>query len=304
MTFLQYLYFTGKKLNSGGSDRDSNVDLFGHEGPPTLKEKEEQRAKEIYTIQSCVDLIDDQLILSKTKLSDVTAHLQETLKIQLLEIVNNLSNRVKNLQKRRVGKVMAREKFKELGQPDWRKSKYVYVVGSIETSICQTDMCLKSLMDVIDNFIACVALFNNTYTLFHMGLQHIRLFDIENHCCLTKNAFHHSGDTKHIIQKSDEWFETRKVAKITGSTMYTAIGLDTLKGQQQHFDQVMFGVSKPEFTDRTKIFLQHGTDNEKNAKCTLLTKILPVYYPELQFCEEGCLILILLNVLRPRRRLL
>ena len=38
-----------------------------------------------------------------------------------------------------------------------------------------------------------------------------------------------------IKQRSDSWFEERQKPKVTGSTIYRALGLSTLKGQQEHF---------------------------------------------------------------------
>ena len=38
-----------------------------------------------------------------------------------------------------------------------------------------------------------------------------------------------------IKQRSPEWFQIRKQARITGSTLNSGIGLDTLQKQKQHF---------------------------------------------------------------------
>ena len=40
----------------------------------------------------------------------------------------------------------------------------------------------------------------------------------------------------HVVkQRSDKWFKLRKEARVTGSTMYRSLGLDTLKKQKEHY---------------------------------------------------------------------
>lgn len=50
--------------------------------------------------------------------------------------------------------------------------------------------------------------------------------------------------TRKVKQRSAVWFESRKAMKITGSTIFTAIGLDGLKRQKDHFDSVVCGVER------------------------------------------------------------
>ena len=35
--------------------------------------------------------------------------------------------------------------------------------------------------------------------------------------------------------------------------------------------------------------MQHGTDNEIHAMSTLVGKVLPAFYPDIKFVEEGCI---------------
>ena len=82
----------------------------------------------------------------------------------------------------------------------------------------------------------------------------------------------------------------RSSAKVTGSIAYKALGLESLKKQQEHFDYVFCKQDKPEFLTRTKLSMDHGVKNEINCVATLVSKVLPVYFPELLFKEEGCII--------------
>ena len=94
--------------------------------------------------------------------------------------------------------------------------------------------------------------------------------------------------TRLIVQKSDEWFQLRNQAKVTGSTLYKAIGCDGLGKQKDHFEKVICGVPEKEHSAEVKAMMDWGTTNEVNAVATVVGKILPVLEPGLKFYEEGC----------------
>ena len=48
-------------------------------------------------------------------------------------------------------------------------------------------------------------------------------------------------------QGSELWNRLRSSAKVTGSTAYKALGLESLKKQQEHFDYVFCKQEKPDF---------------------------------------------------------
>ncbi|KAK7105400.1 hypothetical protein V1264_016787 [Littorina saxatilis] len=70
--------------------------------------------------------------------------------------------------------------------------------------------------------------------------------------------------------------------------MANAVGLNGLKKQQQHFDQVFFNVERPSPSPEQQKNMQYGTDHETDAVATLVSKVLPVYFPGARFFEEGC----------------
>ena len=52
----------------------------------------------------------------------------------------------------------------------------------------------------------------------------------------------------HIMkQRSEMWLELRKQAKVTGSTMYRALRLDTLKKQKEHYEEFINKQEAPDF---------------------------------------------------------
>jgi hypothetical protein len=94
-------------------------------------------------------------------------------------------------------------------------------------------------------------------------------------------------DYRFVKQRTDVWFSIRKTAMVTGSTFNATIGLGSLKKQLEHYNK-MFNKDIPEFTEVTKQRMEHGVKNEINVVTTIVAKVLPVFFPELVFYEEGC----------------
>ena len=82
-----------------------------------------------------------------------------------------------------------------------------------------------------------------------------------------------------VKQRSEEWFTIRQTTCVTGSTLYKAIGLDTLQHQKDHHYTYVCRrcLSAPD-SDLAKR-LQHGTENEVNIISTLAAKIMPAFLP-------------------------
>lgn len=49
----------------------------------------------------------------------------------------------------------------------------------------------------------------------------------------------------------------------------------------------MHGLTKPEPSGKQKEAMQHGVDNKLNAISTIVSKILQVYFRQVDICEEG-----------------
>jgi hypothetical protein len=64
-------------------------------------------------------------------------------------------------------------------------------------------------------------------------------------------------------QKTDRWLQLRKESRVTGSTLFRAFGLTTLREQQEHFDCVYHGIERP-ISDKLQSFFDYGTREELN----------------------------------------
>ncbi|VDI14617.1 Hypothetical predicted protein [Mytilus galloprovincialis] len=121
------------------------------------------------------------------------------------------------------------------------------------------------------------------------------LSEQQNYVCITgiqnntiKRDDVSSLDTTFVKQKSTAWKTIRSFAKVTGSTCFDALGLGGLKKQKEHFEYVFSGKEKTEPSPEVKKYMQHGTVNEINCVATLVSKVLPVFYPTQSYFEEGC----------------
>lgn len=74
----------------------------------------------------------------------------------------------------------------------------------------------------------------------------------------------------------------RKQAFVTRSTLYAATGLDGLEKQKEDFDKVICKVEE-EKSNQVKKNMEYGTKNEIKAIATLVTKVLPILYPCLEY---------------------
>lgn len=66
----------------------------------------------------------------------------------------------------------------------------------------------------------------------------------------------------------------KKTTIVTERTLHAATGLDCLKKQKEYFEKVICKVEEEKST---------------NAIATLVTKVLPVLYPCLEYREKGCI---------------
>ena len=93
-------------------------------------------------------------------------------------------------------------------------------------------------------------------------------------------------DTSVIKQRTTQWESERKKEKVTGSSVYQAIGCDSLKHQKQHFDKVMYNIEPPDFSEEQKIAMKHGQESEIHQIATLSSMIMPFLFPDQVFLKR------------------
>ncbi|CAC5357935.1 unnamed protein product [Mytilus coruscus] len=117
-----------------------------------------------------------------------------------------------------------------------------------------------------------------------------REFDTKKEIVKKATSDENEHDATITKQRSDEWFRLREKSRLTGSTFYKGLGLRKLKDQQTHYDKVNRG-KEPKISKDLQDLFDDGTEQEINALGTLLGKIMPVYFPNLTYKEDGCKII-------------
>ena len=86
----------------------------------------------------------------------------------------------------------------------------------------------------------------------------------------------------HVVkQRTDKWFQLRKQAHVTGSSLYKAIGLDTLKHQKEHYNEFILCIDRPPFTDDVHTKLEHGQDKQIECYSYIIVNIYACYISQL-----------------------
>lgn len=206
-----------------------------------------------------------------------------TVKELLMTALKTVSNEVLDVVELRKKKSYAKEKLIEKSEGDWKNSKYVYGISAMIACIHEIDEFLRTGNELLDEIITLLCYLNEERNI--IGTK-INLRESNMYHEIVENIDSQEITTRKVKQKSDFWFERRKEAKVTGSTIFQAIGLDGLQKQKEHFDAVVCGVEKSR-TKNVENALQYGTDNEPNVAATFVGKVMPLLFPGKYFCEEG-----------------
>ncbi|VDI57982.1 Hypothetical predicted protein [Mytilus galloprovincialis] len=171
-------------------------------------------------------------------------------------------------------------------------SSYVYATDLCRTVLYKVDNCLSTSLEV--QWIICKtgSVLNNAEHVFAKGnivnvklQRNVRFLQSPNEI---KERLNVNVVPTHLTkQHNQEWIDSRRKAKVTGSTIYAAIGCDSLKKQKQHFDKVISGVEADEPSKEQQNAMRHGTKSEIHEIATLSRVIMPSLFPDMIFHEDG-----------------
>ena len=285
----------GKKLNAGVRGQTlGDVNLWGFEDSPNLQDRTLRLERELKVVESLKEELELAEIKDTESFSDLVGLRRERLLQLLQECIYILSNRLHDLRVGKVGQKIALEKLMGQVSGDWRLSRYGFAISGIRTKIFEIDSCTSNTLHSIDMLSKACSVLSGTVEQFGFS-DTVQLGFQENFACLKgitePEMIGSVGDNSvlsTISQRSDAWFSVRKEAVLTGSTCYKALGFDGLKAQKKHYETIFQGKEKEDPDEETLKRMMHGSRNEINAVATLVAKIMPVYFLEKVFFEEGC----------------
>ena len=156
-------------------------------------------------------------------------------------------------------------------------------ISSVIACVHDIGRFLEKTLSLIEELLKCICYLNGTELV---ALDRMCLQKCKDYFEIAKDPEAVIKSTREIQRRSDVWLEMRKSAMVTGSTIYGEIGLDGLAKQKEHFEKVICGLPEREKSDKTKEFLQYGTDNEQNATATI-GRVLPLLFQNMLCFEEG-----------------
>ena len=233
------LCFDGKKLCQGFGKNLGEVNLFGFETNPTLEEKQQR----LTTEQSVIKRAQDIMCAIDSKGHVLVQNAIDSDKIVLqnacTQIITILSTRVKDLRTGLVKKELAIENLLKVAGSAWQTSKLAYAISGTKTAIHRMKACISDILQCIDRIGRLLACINGRSHLHHIGSGAINLTyqcnhkaiedpvrkDIEMPTMMSNDMSTTSIHVHHIKQRTPEWHSIRDQAKVTGSTLHTAIGL-------------------------------------------------------------------------------
>ena len=293
------LCIDGKKISSGFGQKLGDVDLFDHEGEPTLRARKERLENELLLVSRSREMLSD-MPRRNGFMSDIRQYrTSNTFKEQCKQLMETMSIRLKELRQAKQKKVTVLENLRK--NVAFKEAKLVYAISGVQTMIYRLNDCISKLLHAIDGIGFGVSTLNGTEDAYCRELQLEFKSQCNYNCLLEINDdvldFENNPDALLIYsalikQRSENWFEIRRKACVTGSRLNTALGLSGLKRQNEYIDMKINGKEEPVPSQQVKDAMEHGTKNEINALATLLGKVLPVINPQLEYYEDGCRILI------------
>ena len=279
----------GKKIAFGlGNSGDEN--LGGFENSPTLQQRKDRLDTETNNLTVASSYVESNVNKGAVSVNDVRDN--NTLKEGLLLAISHLSARVQELRELTVRRKRHIENLMKAVEGDWKQSKLAHAISYWQTKLISARNCTSDLLESIDKLGYAVACLNGTSENYITGSKSTVFLDKQsNYICLKEAADSQSSmDSTTVKQRSEHWHELRNGSRVTGSTLFRALGLSTLKEQKEHHDKVYKGIETP-IPEHLSPLLEYGTSQEINALGSLVGKIIPVYLPDLKYQEDGCVII-------------
>ncbi|KAK3085496.1 hypothetical protein FSP39_004241 [Pinctada imbricata] len=268
-----------KKVTTGLDAKGGDVDFFGFEEGVTLEKRISRFEEENRLIR--------EIKINAAEIKKSPNGLQNIILI--------LSTRIQKCRDLKNRQEYGLQKFLNLGGTNWRDSKYVYAISSLQASLYQIRQFIKNALDEISNICRILSGLKSPLCEFESQVVVDATFKTNMLRLIDNQIIPGPTEPRFIKQRSDYWHKIRKSSRVTGSSIYNAIGLRGLKQQQAHYDEHIDGKIQLISTELEQRF-RHGTDNEMHAVATVVGSILPIYFPNSCYVEEGCYLKYGLNV--------
>ena len=267
------LSFDGKLIAPGcKGDSCSDSNMWGVEGPPNLS--------------TAVKILKKSLKAARNINVDMREVSPKVHFTNLKHLLNVSSHRIKKCRTRITGCFYLKKKLiDKCGNSQELQYKNRKKMSTLNQNTADCESVVRRLLEMNLKITSIMAFLNSNGDIhIRDRTRHVNLSECANSFQLLPPEIvsqHTDLGTKEnmqfIKQRSDKWFEIHKKYRVTGSTLNSALGLDTLQKQKEHhYVHVCRRKPPPIPPDLQKKF-DHGTKNEVNATSTLITTVAPAF---------------------------
>ena len=270
------LSFDGKLVAPGcKGERTGDSDMLGVEGPPPNLSTAVKILKKILAAAKSINI--------NVENNNITSHYHN-----LRHVVHLSTLRIKRLRGRITGSFYLRKRLIErCGNNQELQYKHRRQMSTLNQNTAECESVVRRLLEVnMKAMEIMAAIYSNTDVHIGERARHIMLIEHANNFQLlppeiVQYVLNLDDDMniQFVKQCSEKWFQIRKQARVTGSTLNAALGFDTLQKQKQHHYIHVRGRQPPPVTDELQKKFDHGTKNEVNAIATLISTVVPAYLP-------------------------
>lgn len=233
--------------------RDGDVDLMGCERP-RLQTELNTLQENLHFAQSLIDM---------DTIPDVDVHI-----VRLQRGVQRISAVIAKLQRSITSKTMSQNKMRASNAGNKKSEKRSdYSISLLNVRKHECDINLNRALSLQGRMLLLLATcrgmqqsYSETgfFTLSKSPLASI-LLPVE----ILEEYFNMDMVTKplEVKQGSELWLTMRKFARVTGSTMYHALGLESFDCMKKHFQAYVKGIPHV-FKDDVKAMMEYGKRNE------------------------------------------
>ena len=206
-----------------------DTNMWGAEGPPNLR--------------TAVKILQNTLCSAKAINIDVDNTCVHTHYHNIRRVMHNSSTCIKRLRGRITGAFYLRKKLVEkCGNNSELQYKHRRRMNSLNQNTAECESVIRRLLEVNLKCSEIMASINNNTDVHICGrARHVSLIEHANNFQLLPPEIvkytldlTNENNIQYIKQRTEEWFALRKQARVTGSTLNNALGLDTLQKQKQH----------------------------------------------------------------------
>ena len=221
-----------------------DIDLWSHEGPPTLGDKLQELEHHKRIISEGIECLEDS--------DDLDLYM----KLKLILKMSSL--RIKDIRE------VLLKQTRRLSYLNGISSDPNFKIAAKSTCKAQIYECKDFINKALAlNLRICKCLAKLQGTEDHFNPENITLCDVHNvqrlhNTCYVGANYDLNAHTYLIKQGSEEWMDLRKSSHITGSTAYNALGFRGFKSVREHFKQFIYNKEPSPFPAEVQQRLNYG----------------------------------------------